>query len=283
MNRESFRVAQLVVLAGALGLSAVAPAALKDKPPKDVTFTGTAWNIDPYRSDDPKAVIDKAEDAQRSERDSTRQGDMDRGVFGGGRGTAGRSDSSEGTWGRGGYPDSDRRGVPGGIPDRRRSDVPGGDFPDGTRGGWGHDHGGTSTDVDPTGSSQSASVKLGSLLNGFGNEFLGQLSQNPGKLTFLQVNDHVTVSADKVDTECAAGAKVPISDLYGDGERRCGWDGRAWVVETKRGSRFSRTDRYELSKDGKTLNYTTTASGARMPKIRISRTYTVAPAATPGA
>ena len=74
--------------------------------------------------------------------------------------------------------------------------------------------------------------------------------------------------------------KVAISDANGDGERNCGWDGRAWVIETARGKNFTRTDRYELSKDGKTLTYVTTATGSRMPKIKISRTYTLAPPAT---
>ncbi len=32
-------------------------------------------------------------------------------------------------------------------------------------------------------------------------------------------------------------------------------------------------------KDGKTLTYVTTATGSRMPKIKISRTYTLAPSA----
>ncbi len=81
----------------------------------------------------------------------------------------------------------------------------------------------------------------------------------------------------EANTECAAGVKVAISDANGDAERNCGWDGRAWVVETARGKNFTRTDRYELSKDGKTLTYVTTASGSRMPKIKISRTYTLAP------
>jgi hypothetical protein len=39
---------------------------------------------------------------------------------------------------------------------------------------------------------------------------------------------------------------------------------------------MKRTDRYELSKDGKTLTYVTTASGDRIPKIKITRTYTAA-------
>ena len=60
-------------------------------------------------------------------------------------------------------------------------------------------------------------------------------------------------------------------------------DGRAWVVETTRGKNFKRTDRYELSKDGKTLTYVTTAAGTRLPKIKISRTYTVASPGAPAA
>ena len=33
----------------------------------------------------------------------------------------------------------------------------------------------------------------------------------------------------------------------------------------------------QLSKDGKTLTYVTTANGQRMPTIKISRVYTLAP------
>ena len=70
--------------------------------------------------------------------------------------------------------------------------------------------------------------------------------------------------------------KVAISDSAGAAERNCGWDGRAWVIETERGKTLKRTDRYELSKDGKTLTYETIASGQRIPKIKITRTYTAA-------
>ncbi len=40
-----------------------------------------------------------------------------------------------------------------------------------------------------------------------------------------------------------------------------------WVVETKRGRQFSRTDRYEISKDGRTLRYTTYANEDGMGRV----------------
>jgi hypothetical protein len=103
---------------------------------------------------------------------------------------------------------------------------------------------------------------------------LADLATNPDGLEFTPNEHTLRVAAADSSTECAAGVKVAISDSAGDGERHCGWDGRAWVIETDRGKDFKRTDRYELSKDGKTLTYVTTANGKRMPKITISRTYT---------
>jgi hypothetical protein len=267
----SNRMAQLVLYAGALGMVATLQAAsLKDKPAKGVTLAGTAWRIDPYRSDDPEEVIDKAQKAKEDEeRDSRR---VDRGsVLGGDRdGPLGGGEDNHGTWGGGGFPG-------------RRSDFPDGggsrspSMPRDERGGgYGQRTDRTSTDIDPTGSSSSASIQIGGR-GGIRNEFVGQLAKNPDTLAFREVNQHVAVAEDKLETECAAGEKVPISDSYGDGQRNCGWDGRAWVVETTRGKHFARTDRYELSKDGKTLTYVTTASGAGMPKVKIYRVYTLAP------
>jgi len=274
----SIRITQLLLLASALGLATLAAAALKDKPAKGVTLAGTEWRIDPYRSDDPDTVIQKAHDkengAGRDRRCTNRGVGGDDGPFGGGS-------RGGGTWGGGGG------SPPGGEERRGGSD----DFPGG--GGYRRDcdsdsdrtashrtstdRTSTSTDIDPTGTSTSASVQIGSLGGGIRNEFVTQLGKNPDTLAFREANQRMTVSEDKVETECAPGEKVPISDSYGDGERNCGWDGRAWVVQTTRGKHFSRTDRYEVSKDGKTLNYITTASGARMPTIKILRVYTLAP------
>jgi hypothetical protein len=237
-------------------MATLASAALKDKPPEGVTLAGTNWWLDPYRSDDPQIAIQRAQQEQESRRSRDR-GRASRGVFGDdwGRETDGR------TWG-------------GGSPDNSNPHDP---FPDGGGGTVRKGSGGNSTTIDPTGGTQSATVSVGSL-GGVGNPFVLQLTKNPDKLSFLQAKETLTVSGDQIDTECAPGNKIPISDSYGDGERACGWEGRAWVVETTRGKQFKRVDRYELAKDGKTLRYTTTATGQRMPEVRISRTYTVAPA-----
>lgn len=240
------RVAQLILLTSALCVAGAATAALKDAPPEGLTLSGTEWQLDPTHSDDPAAVIERAEQNAQEER-----ADRDRGAL-------------------------DRGGMDRGVLDRD-DDTRGSSFPDRTSrsGGWGHDQGNTSTTMDPWGGKQSASIQLGSR-GGGRNPHLGQLARNPESLEFVQAEKYLKVTEDRLETECTAGAKMPISDSYGDGERRCGWNGRAFVIETKRGSLFSRTDRYELSKDGKTLKYVTTASGKGMPDVRISRTYEVA-------
>jgi hypothetical protein len=219
-------------------LSAVAMASLKEKPPKGVDPTGT-WQLDPYRSDDPTAVLDQARtDAQESggER-SGRSGGRSRGGMGGG---------FPGGGGGGGFPGGGGGG-----------------------GGMGRGHHGGSGSRDSSGSSGGSESARQQMLTG--------LAANPDKLAFASTEHTWKVTAGESNTECAAGVKVAISDASGDAERNCGWDGRAWVVETARGKTFTRTDRYELSKDGKTLTYVTTATGTRLPKIKITRTYTVAP------
>ena len=109
-------------------------------------------------------------------------------------------------------------------------------------------------------------------------QMLTDLVSNPNTLDFSSTEHNtLKVSAEQASTECAAGVKVAISDGSGSAERNCGWDGRAWVIETARGKTFTRTDRYELSKDGQTLMYVTTATGSRMSKVKISRTYTRSP------
>lgn len=262
MNRTSHRMAALLALAGAMGLIAwPANARWKDTPPKGVTLTGTAWRIDPYQSDDPNAVIEKAYEDEQARRMEERNRSR-RGVLGGSdrpfdRG--GATPGSGGPWG----------GEEGPI-GTGRADLPGG-------GGWRHDEGRTSTEIDPTGTTQSASIHFGSRGGVVRNEFLLPLLKNPETLAFFGAGQRLKVSADRIETECTPGEKMPIADSYGDGERRCGWEGRTWVVETRRGNRFTRVDRYELSKDGKTLTYVTTATGANMPRVTISRTYTAAP------
>ena len=246
---------RLISACGVALFSTVAMAGLKEKPPKGVDLTGT-WQIDPYRSDDAKAVLDQA----RSEMHDESSG-------GGGRGGGMRRGGGGGFPG-GGYPGggSGGGGFPGGG-----GGFPGGGGGMGRHGGMGG-HGGYGGSRSGGGASGSGESP---------RQMLDELAANPDKLAFATTEHTLKVTAGEANTECAAGVKVAISDASGDGERNCGWDGRAWVIETARGKNFTRTDRYELSKDGKTLTYVTTATGSHMPRIKISRTYTVATSGVP--
>jgi hypothetical protein len=240
-DRTPSTAAKCLLAFAAILISSSALAGLKEKPPKGVALTGV-WKLDPYRSDDPDAVL--ADARAQAEKASDHSG--------GGRGGFGRR-------GGGGFP-----GGSGG----------GGGFPGGSGGGWGrgggHHRGGDSSSgdsQDPSGSTGGGSPR---------GQLLKELAANPATLDFAPSEHTLKISAEQTNIECAAGVKVAISDGGGTGERNCGWDGRAWVIETERGKLMKRTDRYELSKDGKTLTYVTTASGTRLPKIKITRTYTAA-------
>jgi hypothetical protein len=238
-SRKVSVAAKCLMALGASALSTLAMASLKQKPPKDVTLNGL-WQLDPYRSDDASAVLKQAR-SEMQEKGYSRGGGR-RGGYGGGGGFPG---------GGGGFPGGG--GMPGGG------------------GGWGHSgshHRGSDSSGSSTDDPSSATPARGQMLT--------DLAANPNTLDFSSSEHTLKVSAEQATVECAAGVKVAISDSAGSAERNCGWDGRAWVIETDRGKNLKRTDRYELSKDGKTLIYTTTASGARLPKIKITRTYTAA-------
>jgi hypothetical protein len=241
MNHLRPVLASAVLLIAFASTTALA-AGLKDKPPEGVKLAGTQWQLDPYHSDDASEAIDRA--GRKAEPSMPRS--TNGGIFGGEDSAGAR------------FPGDPNRGFP---PDRDRT----GRWPP-------KDTDRTGAEIDPTGGGGSVAMQWGGRR---GSIFFEALRSNPEKLTFSEGNQSVTVSADGVDTECEAGVKAPFSDSYGDGERSCGWNGRAWVIETKRGRQFSRTDRYELSKDGKTLRYTTAASEEGIGRVRIERRYQV--------
>lgn len=247
--RQRVFVATCVLACGAAGLAMPGIASsLKEKPPKGMELHGL-WQLDAYRSDDPDKVLAEVKS------DMEKQAAHERGGRGGGRGRYP---------GGGGFP-----GGGGGFPGGGGSDGDG--FPGGGGGGWGHGGGHHRRDSD------SSDHPDGDAANGKGpprEQMLKEIINNPATLDFALVDRSLKISAEQMSVECAAGVKVAISDSAGNAERNCGWDGRAWVVETVRGKALTRTDRYELSKDGKTLTYVTTASGARLPKIKLTRTYT---------
>jgi hypothetical protein len=262
-------VASSLVLALAFGTATAA--SLKDKPPSGIKLSGT-WKLDSERSDDPREVLDRAAKTAREKQEDARIARSDRGgVFGDDdplgrydRGPYGDPRSGPMDRGRGPY---DRR-LPGDYPDDPRRTT------DGTVLRRDRDRG--STTVDPTSGDVSASWGTGA--QSINNVWLLQLDPSPDTLTVIDNGTHVSVSENKLETECKAGEKAPIADSFGDGQRQCGWNGKAWVIETKRDKRFTRTDRFELGKNGAILTYVTSASGSNMPSIRIFRTYTLVPA-----
>jgi hypothetical protein len=235
------RIASIVLLLGFATVATLALAGLKDKPPEGLKLAGTEWQLDPYNSDDPGEAIDRAaRKAQQPSGERRTGGD----IFGGDDPIGGRNPADPSNSGR---------------------------FPSDSRSRW-PDRGTNPTDIDPTGGGGTVTMQWGGRR---GSIFFESLRSNPEKLTFSEGSQNLTVTADGLETECEAGVKTPFSDSYGDGERTCGWNGRAWVVETKRGRQFSRTDRYELSKDGRTLRYSTSASEEGMGRVTIDRRYQI--------
>jgi hypothetical protein len=104
-------------------------------------------------------------------------------------------------------------------------------------------------------------------------QLLDDLAENFTTLTIERVDGRVRILSTGHSSTCSAGGVATFADSAGSGERRCGWSGAAWVVETKRGAGFKRTDRYEAASDGKTLNHLTTVVISGTPAIKISRTY----------
>src|SRR5690349_11457760 len=106
---KSNAVAWLLACSASL-MATVAMASLKEKPPKGVELAGV-WRLDPYRSDDPDAVLAQARaEAEKSGGDSGGGMRRGRGGYGGGGGGfpgggggGGYPGGGGGGWGRGGH------------------------------------------------------------------------------------------------------------------------------------------------------------------------------------
>jgi hypothetical protein len=114
-----------------------------------------------------------------------------------------------------------------------------------------------------------------------GGGILDDLVKNPVKLVMAGTGGTLRIDADEFGSECEVGNDTMLEDRFGYGVRTCGWDGRAWVVETRHDRGPTRIDRYELAKDGRVLNYSTSITGKGIPKVQITRTYEPAAAAAP--
>ena len=223
----------------------VALAGFQDSAPQGLSLAGS-WRLDAANSDDPNAVLQKARASIEKRRGSHTDGDSDGGIGrGGGMGSGGRS-------GRGG-------GMGGGHGRRGGGDGQGSG--DGQRGANGEG-------TDP----QDAAA-TGREANRSADGALADLATLAPALAIAQSEDKLKIASGESSLECEAGPKYTIGDSAGDGERQCGWKGRAWIVETRRLRGGKRVDSYELSRDGKTLTYTTVMTGGQLPKIKIKRVY----------
>jgi hypothetical protein len=222
-RRQAIPLLALVLAQG--GAFPVAFGALRDRPPAGLVPEGV-WRLDPTRSDDAEAVVDKARDALTDDRA--------RGLDGGGRRGAGAGGYSGGGMTRGGIGGAGLGG--------------GGDF--------GHD-------------AEVAQARL----DRRDDALLGALGRNPQTLMIRAAERELAVSADEDEQSCEAGVRSALSDRLGDAERECGWQGSVWVVETTRPTLGTRTDRYDFSRDGRLLTYTTLLRGEGLPRLKLRRVY----------
>jgi hypothetical protein len=147
----------------------------------------------------------------------------------------------------------------------------------GSGGRHGGNHSGTAGNSGSQQSEPSSRDNNQAALKSLTNE----IGINSTKLTMHTVQHGLNVISDADATQCEVGDKISIIDTTGTGERHCGWDDRAWVVETAYEHSFTRNDRYEVSKDNKQLTYTTKISGGGLPAIVLKRTYSVITPAVP--
>jgi hypothetical protein len=211
---------------------------LADTPPKGVALDGK-WAIDAGKRDDAETAVNKARDNITSAR------------------LNGASSGAGGFPGGGGH----RGGMRGGM---------------GGMGGGRHSHRDTSSE-DASAEQKSGQDDSGNRPSHSHEDILTGLDKNPETIVVTKDDAALKISTESTGFESDAGGKSSIEDELGDAERTCGWDGRAWVVETNQGRAGMRSDRYEVSKCGKTLTYTTQVSGGRFRKVRLTRVYLAEP------
>jgi hypothetical protein len=89
-----------------------------------------------------------------------------------------------------------------------------------------------------------------------------------------QRNDAMTLTSDASTASCDTTETTQVSTPDGGvADRRCGWDGNAFVIELKSPHGFTQRDSYTLSDDGKQLIMTTELKGGPMQAPTIKRVY----------
>lgn len=93
------------------------------------------------------------------------------------------------------------------------------------------------------------------------------------QIQIAQQANALSLSTDNGSTSCDTPEKTQVSTPDGGmADRRCGWDGKSFVIETKSADGFTQRERYELAPDGRLL-MVTQINAARMPKITVKRVY----------
>jgi hypothetical protein len=225
----------LLGIVGTAVLSLAAGAELKHTAPAKVDLAGL-WKINPDLSDDPyEAVEKKRRDSAGDSPTGGRTGSRRGGIV------IDAGDILEGVLGG-------SRGSTGGAAGGRRSGGGGGtsDRPEG--------------DPEPS----SMRVPLDSFLATL-DQF--EIAQKPDSLTIATVEETSTCKpADPGE------APLPGGEL---GQRKCGWQGDTWVTEIKAPDGVTRTNRYELKKDGQQLVMISEMKGGKgqLAGLRIKRVY----------
>jgi hypothetical protein len=225
----------LLAMVTAAGMS-VASVGLKATAPQNVDLTAL-WKINEKLSDDPQEVLARKRD----------------------EGVSGGSGAPAGPAGPAG---------PGGVGRGRVStDIDVGDIFGGTIGGHvggGRRGRGGSREADDPEPSTSMRVPLDSFL-ATREQF--EIEQHPDALTFRTLDETTTCKPAEPDK-----APLPGGELV---DRRCGWQGAAFVIELKAPDGVTRINRYELRKSNQQLVMTSQVKGGRgrLRGLQIRRVY----------
>ena len=236
----------MVTVAGA----SVALADLKPTAPRNVNLTAL-WKINPQLSDDPRDVLAKKRDEGSSPAPNP-------------SGPGGPSNP--------GYPGSSRGpsspGYPGGRGGHSSGGIDAGDIFGGTIGGTigSGSRGGGQQDRPAEDPAPTSAMKVPL------DSFLATREQ----FEIEQRADALTIRTVDEESTCKPGepGKVPMQsgELV---DQRCGWEGGAFVVETKTPDGVTRTNRYQLRNNDKQLVMVSSIKGGRgqLRGVQVKRVY----------
>ncbi len=111
---------------------------------------------------------------------------------------------------------------------------------------------------------------------GAGHPEGAQRLESPAQIEIEHGEEAMTLKIEASSESCRTTETTQVSTPGGGvADRRCGWDGEAFVIEIESPEGFTRRDSYALSEDGTQLIVTTKLEGKRMPGsgMTIRRVY----------